>query len=615
MLDIDGLLNTPKNNGQDFKNGNTVLSACLYSLYLNVIEAVENYQKIDVMGEFYTTFLRFTKGNAKEKGIVLTPKHITELFCDIAESFGSKLTEDTKIIDTCCGTGSFLIAALNRIKENIDKSNVTDEIKEKRKKKAEKESLIGIEANSSMYSLAYANMRFHGDGKSNLFNCSSLLSDSYASTDEKGSTYSKDGSQIKLADAIKEYGDIDYGFINPPYSLSKNDDLSKVNYPDKVNGEDISAEITLQKGQSELDFIASMLYYLKKGGIGIAIVPMSCAGNGGKSLRKEILKHHSLLACMTMPTNLFIDSNVGVATAIMVFKAHEPHDLNKSIFYGRWVDDGFKVIPHNGRKESSEWKQIHQEWLDELYGVASQNETLWVKAKLDKLNSEALAEAYIKTDYSKLKQKHFEINLKKYCLFRFKNEYEELDEYWYMDDDIVQIFNSKFAGINKISKISLFDRQWKQFCLGNTDYFLVERGTPQVYIKDLGAGNIPYISTTTENNGIKAYTDALNREGNLISLAYDGSIGACFYQTQPFFASEKIVTIDTATVRLNPYIAMFLIPILQLEAEMYSYGGRKWAVDEQLLKTKIKLPVDDNDNPDWQFMEDYVKSLPFSANL
>ena len=60
---------------------------------------------------------------------------------------------------------------------------------------------------------------------------------------------------------------------------------------------------------------------------------------------------------------------------------------------------------------------------------------------------------------------------------------------------------------------------------------------------------------------------------------------------------------------------MFLIPILQLEAEMYSYGGRKWAVDEQLLKTKIKLPVDDNDNPDWQFMENYVKSLPFSVNL
>lgn len=615
LLDIDGLLNTPKNNGQDFKNGSNVLSACLYSLYLNVIESVENYKSIDVMGEFYTTFLRFTKGNAKEKGIVLTPKHITELFCDIAEKFGGKLTEETKIIDTCCGTGTFLIAALNRIKSNIENSNVTDEIKESRIKIAQTRSLIGVEANSSMYSLAYANMRFHGDGKSNLFNCSSLLSDSYASTDKKGSTYSKEGKQIKLADAIKEYGNIDYGFINPPYSLSKNDDLSKVNYPEKIDGHDISAEILLQKGQSELDFIASMLYYLKKGGIGIAIVPMSCAGNGGKNLRKSILQHHTLLACMSMPANLFKDSNVGVATAIMVFKAHESHDLSKSVFFGRWIEDGFKVIPHNGRKETPLWKTIQNEWMNEIDGSAEPNETLWIRKKLPKLTSEALAEAYIKTDYSKLKQKHFEINLKKYCLFKFKNEHEELDEYWYMDDDIVQIFNDKYAGINKQTNISLKDRNWGQFCIGNTDYFHVERGEPGVYLKDLGDGDIPYISTSTDNNGITAYKDVCNRDGNLISLAYDGSIGASFYQTQPFFASEKIVTIDTVQVTLTPYIAMFLIPILQLEAEMYSYGGRKWAVNEQLLKTEIKVPVDGNGNPDWQFMEDYIKSLPFSSNL
>ena len=72
------------------------------------------------MGEFYTTFLRFTKGNAKEEGIVLTPKHITELFCDIAEYYSDeKMTENTKVIDICCGTGAFLISALARIKENI----------------------------------------------------------------------------------------------------------------------------------------------------------------------------------------------------------------------------------------------------------------------------------------------------------------------------------------------------------------------------------------------------------------------------------------------------------------------------------------------------------------
>ena len=151
---------------------------------------------IDVMGEFYTTFLRFTKGNAKEKGIVLTPKHVTELFCDIAEFYSDrKFDENTKILDICCGTGAFLIASLNRIKQNIQSEVVSDEKKVSRYEDAQKNSLIGVERDASMYALAYANMRFHGDGKSNLFNCSSLLIDSYAPVDDSGKTYTDTGKR------------------------------------------------------------------------------------------------------------------------------------------------------------------------------------------------------------------------------------------------------------------------------------------------------------------------------------------------------------------------------------------------------------------------------------
>lgn len=124
------------------------------------------------------------------------------------------------------------------------------------------------------------------------------------------------------------------------------------------------------------------------------------------------------------------------------------------------------------------------------------------------------------------------------------------------------------------------------------------------------------MSTTRENNGITAYVSESNRKGNLITLAYDGSIGACFYQEDEFFASEKIVTIETVQYPLNKFLALFLIPILKLESEMYSYGGRKWTVEKQLKETMIKLPVDDNGNePDYKFMEDFIKSLPFSCNI
>ncbi len=473
LLSKDELSQAPKGKDKYFPDGDTVLSCCIFSLYENVIEVIERYSGIDVMGEFYTTFLRFTKGNAKEKGIVLTPKHITELFCDIAEYYSDrKFDENTKIIDICCGTGAFLISSLARIKKNISFERINEDEKNKRYGKAQESSLIGVERDSSMYALAYANMRFHGDGKSNLFNCSSLLIDSYAPVDDSGKTYLNE-DKIPLHEALQEFGDIDIGMINPPYSLDKKDNSSTQEYPivQKINEykdknkklnkklkdlrkkeltEQIAAEISgieeeirvnvakikdledtftssgmrevaIQKGQDELDFIISMLHYLKVGGIGIAIVPMSCAGNSGTKLRAELLKHHTLLACMTMPSQLFFDSHVGTATCIMVFKAHIPHDVNKSVFFARWQDDGFKVIPHNGRKDTGLWNQIRKEWIEQMDGLAAPNDTIWLRHKIN-ISDEALAEAYIKTDYSKLSDNDFEKTLKKHALFKYMVE-------------------------------------------------------------------------------------------------------------------------------------------------------------------------------------------------
>ena len=186
-------------------------------------------------------------------------------------------------------------------------------------------------------------------------------------------------------------------------------------------------EVAIQKGQDELDFIASMLHYLKRGGIGIAIVPMSCAGNSGSKLRAELLKCHTLMACMTMPPKLFFDSHVGVATCIMVFKAHIPHDEKKAVFFGRWNDDGYRVIPHNGRKDGGTWNDIRQEWIGQIDGTSEIDDTIWLKKRI-KPTDEALAEAYIKTDYSRLKDSDFERTLKKYALYKYMDENGLLEE-------------------------------------------------------------------------------------------------------------------------------------------------------------------------------------------
>ena len=64
---------------------------------------------------------------------------------------------------------------------------------------------------------------------------------------------------------------------------------------------------------------------------------------------------------------------------------------------------------------------------------------------------------------------------------------------------------------------------------------------------------------------------------------------------------------------LNKYIAMFLISIIKRERYRYSFG-RKWN-PRRMRESEMMLPVDKYENPDWQFMEDYIKSLPYSTNL
>lgn len=670
LLAKDELLMAPKGKDKYFQDGDTVLSCCIYSLYENVIEVIEKYAGIDVMGEFYTTFLRFTKGNAKEKGIVLTPKHITDLFCDIAEYYSdTKFDENTKIIDICCGTGAFLISALNKIKENVQQDDQSDAIRKKRYETARKSSLIGVERDASMYALAYANMRFHGDGKSNLFNCSSLLIDSFAPVDDSGKTYI-DNDKVPLHEALKEFGDIDIGMINPPYSLDKKDKSSGREYPiiqdinelkdknkklnkkirdlnqkkkegfekevDALNQEVQSntrlirekedefdksglREVTIQKGQDELDFVASMLHYLKTGGIGIAILPMSCAGSSGSKLRAELMKYHTLLACMTMPPQLFFDSHVGAATCIMVFKAHVPHNSSKSVFFGIWKDDGFAVIPHNGRKDTGLWDKIRKEWIDQIDGSAPQNDVFWVKHKINN-SGEALPEAYVKTDFDTITDDIFKQVIRKYSLYKYMDSKASLDRkntdkiYWLLDN--YNEFEKLYSDSNSKKVIHLSDREW--------EFFSVKKIIDDIHngksynASDLVVSDtedyIPYVTRTDENNGISLCVEEKKyvglEKGKAITIG--DTTSTFFYQQSDFITGPHIIVIRAEW--FNIYTASFLIALLNMEKYRYPVFGRAFS-KELIQETLLPLPVNSEGKPDYDFMEEYVKSLPYSSNL
>ncbi len=589
---LSNLLEKSEGSNKFFNCGDNILSRCTYSIYLNIVKKMENHPKVDIMGTFYTAFLKYAKGDAKDKGVVLTPKHVTELFCDIAEHFlGKKLDDTTGILDICTGTGGFLISALNKMDSNIDNLTISDEEKKKRKLSVRQNCLIGVEREPEMFALAYANMRFHGDGKSNLYACSSLLKDkSLVNTNPKTTLQEEITTKLKRPVV---------GMINPPYSL-----LNTKSKEEK--------EKSKQSGQSELDFVYSMLEYLQPGGIGIAIVPMSCSSSkDDKKMRETILEHHTLLATMTMPKKLFQESKVGTQTCIMVFKAHFKHkESNKIVFLSRWLNDGFITIPHVGRFDRDNlWKSAKGEWIRQLNGLAKKDNTTYLLKEIGK-NDEWIAEAYVETDYSKLSIIDFEKQVKRYAYFRYTQDNDEIDDILESILDFYENGSSKYKGKVIDEKLDINFNNWSYFPIKEI-FPSITRGQRQK-ASDRISGDIPYYSASKNNNGLTDYID------NPTFIEHDSLIyttfGDSYYVVGDFTASDEITILNNE--KLNKYNGQFLSTIIKQEQFRYSFGRK--AFKNKIAEATLYLPSKTENGkivPDWDYMEKFIKCIDYSRAI
>lgn len=151
--------------------------------------------------------------------------------------------------------------------------------------------------------------------------------------------------------------------------------------------------------------------------------------------------------------------------------------------------------------------------------------------------------------------------------------------------------------------LQLNDREWKDFTFD--DLFIVRRGE-SLYKQYMERGEIPYISASSNNNGISAYTKEANRNGNMLSLAYDGSVGSVFYQASSWFASEKIVSIELKDRPFNRELALFFARVIEHQKGKYNYGY-KWSVGIRMMRGKIRIPITSDGMPDYDFMEQFIK--------
>lgn len=190
---------------------------------------------------------------------------------------------------------------------------------------------------------------------------------------------------------------------------------------------------------------------------------------------------------------------------------------------------------------------------------------------------------------------------------------------WYLDNIDQEEFEKRYSGVveKKEVKFEYSETTWCEFDVaGENGLFIIKPGK-RLTKAEQHEGETFFVGATKFNNGLTGYIDAepLYNEP-CITVNYNGSVAEAFYQEAPFWISDDVKA-WFPKFPFNKYIAFFLITIIRLQQQHYSYGI-KWNQAE-MERTKIKLPFcvgkDGKRIPDWDYMERFIKSLPFSESI
>lgn len=293
MHQFNFIKDRPNLNEVDENLGKTPLKYFTEYIKDKIFPAISTTHE-DILGFFYGEFIKYSGGDGQSLGIVLTPTHITELFCDLLE-----ITPQDRVLDPCAGTGSFLVSAMNRMINSVETEEEKRYIKEN--------NLHGIELKENMFSIATTNMILRGDGKTNLV-CVDFLKQN-----------PKELRKHKYT----------VGMMNPPYSLRKDKDAAHL---------------------SEIHFVKHLLESLDDNARCGVIIPQSAMvgkNKEDKDIKKEILKHHTLEGVINLngDTSFY---GIGVIPCIAIFTAHKPHSKDKRCKFINFEDDGYKLSKHVG---------------------------------------------------------------------------------------------------------------------------------------------------------------------------------------------------------------------------------------------------------------------------
>lgn len=152
--------------------------------------------------------------------------------------------------------------------------------------------------------------------------------------------------------------------------------------------------------------------------------------------------------------------------------------------------------------------------------------------------------------------------------------------------------------------LDLHDREWNEFRI--CDIFIIKAGK-RLTKSDMTSGNKPFIGATDNNNGITEFVSNTNvsEDCNVLGVNYNGSVVENFYHPYTCIFSDDVKRFQTKQVQGNKYIYLFMKTVILQQKCKYAYGYK--FNEKRMQKQSLLLPVDESGNPDYAFMEQYIK--------
>ena len=264
---------------------------------INIIDEIDftEYEERHAFGSIYESFLKDLQ-SAGNSGEFYTPRAVTDFMVKVIKP---KLGE--RIADFACGTGGFLVSALNELYEESLTSNENKEIYNN--------TVYGVEKKALPHILCVTNMLLHDIDNPEIIH---------------GNTLETDYKEYRKMEKF------DIVLMNPPYGGNEKDSV-KTNFP-----------MELRSSETADLFMDIIMFRLKKNGRCGIILPdgfLFGTDNAKVNIKKKLLEEFNLHTVIRMPHSVFAPYT-SITTNILFFD--NTHPTEETWFYRLDMPEGYK---------------------------------------------------------------------------------------------------------------------------------------------------------------------------------------------------------------------------------------------------------------------------------